>query len=66
MSNKEIKVIDLLKITDYMTIDCLLIFISPSTFSLIDLNFNNPLFLYKISIDQDSNAKKFIVQISKV
>lgn len=42
---KETKVISLPQKPDYMTIDCLLIFISSSTFLLIDLNFDNSLFL---------------------
>lgn len=60
-SKKETEVINLHKKTEYMTIDCLLIFISSSTYLVIDLKFNNPPSLEKISIDQDSNEKKYIV-----
>lgn len=45
MSKKETEVISLLKKPDYMTIDCLLIFISSNTYLVIDLKFNNPFLL---------------------
>lgn len=50
MSKKETEVISLLKKPDYMTIDYLLIFISSSTYLVIDLKFNNPLSYRKFQL----------------